>query len=264
MTSQSNSFPIRALRLCRLLLHFFTGLATVGFVFPFRSPRQCDQIITTWAQKLLAILHVHVELRGEVPAQEGAGCIIAANHISWLDIFLIHSVRCTRFVAKSEIRRWPLVGWLCAKTGTLFIERARRHHTAKINEVMRDAVRDGGAIGLFPEGTTSRGNQLGKLHSSLFQAAVESDAPLIPLAIRYTDSEGRHSEVTAYVDDMSLVQSISQIIAAPNVCAVLHFTTPIHASGKTRRELSLATENAIASLLYPEAGTRMKEEMPLE
>jgi 1-acyl-sn-glycerol-3-phosphate acyltransferase len=259
MTSRFNSLPIRILRFCRLLLHLFAGLATVGFVFPFCSQKQRSQIIVRWARKLLAVLHVRVQLRGEVPAPDGPGCIVAANHISWLDIFLIHTVRAARFVAKSEIREWPIIGWLCARTGTLFIERGRRHHTAKINEVMRDVVKSGGTVGLFPEGTTTRGDQLKKLHRSLFQAAVESDALLIPVAIRYIDPQGQRSEVAAYVDDMTLVQSINRIIAAPELCAVLHFASPIHASGKNRRELATEVEHAIASRLYPEATARMEK-----
>ncbi|MES2353838.1 MAG: lysophospholipid acyltransferase family protein [Pseudomonadota bacterium] len=249
-TSQTNSLLIRLFRFCRLFLHFLLGLTTTGLLFPVYSQQQRDRAIVQWARKLLAILHVRVEVRGDVALRHTAGCIIAANHISWLDIFLIHTIRPARFVAKSEIRDWPVVGWLCAKTGTLFIERTRRHHTAKINEIMRDVVQEGGTVGLFPEGSTSLGDQLKKLHSSLFQAAVQSDVPLIPTAIRYTDIQRRRSEIPAYVDDMSLAKSLSQILAAPELCATLHFATPIIPTGKNRRELTQETENAIASLLH--------------
>ena len=248
--SKSNSTPIRLYRFCRLFFHFFTGLATTGLLFPFYSQQRRDQAIVRWARKLLAILHVRVEVRGNIALPDTTGCIIAANHISWLDIFLIHTIRPARFVAKSEIRDWPVVGWLCAKTGTLFIERARRHHTAKINETMRDVVQEGGTVGLFPEGSTSLGDQLKKLHSSLFQAAVQSDVPLIPAAIRYTDMQNRRSEIPAYVDDMSLAKSLSQILAAPALCATLYFAAPIFPNGKNRRELTQETEDAITSLLH--------------
>ena len=204
-----------------------------------------------WARQLLAILHVHVEVRGGVPDNARAGCIIAANHISWLDIYVLQSVRPVRFVAKSEIRDWPIIGWLCDRAGTLFIERGRRHHTAEINRVMRDVALAGGTVGLFPEASTSLGNQLKKFHTALFQAVVDSDVPLTPAAILYTDAIGRRSEVAAYVDDMSLGQSLKQIVAAPEICVVLHFAAPISAAGKTRRELALEAEDAIASLLYP-------------
>jgi len=251
MSPQSNSLPIRLVRFCRLLLHLLAGIATAGLFFPHYSVTRRDRSIVRWARKLLAILHIHVELVGDIPQSEGAGCIIVANHISWLDIFLIHTVCPAHFVAKSEIRDWPLVGWLCAKAGTLFIERERRHHTAKINELMRDAVNNGATIGLFPEGTTTRGDQLRKLHSSLFQAAVESGAPLVPVAIRYTDAQGQRSETAAYIDDMSLAQSIAQIIAAPELYVRLHFAAPIIIADKNRRVLAAETGDALTKLLFP-------------
>lgn len=253
MTPRANSHLTRYFRLARMMLHLVLGCAQVGLLFPLCSQDQRDRVIVRWARQLLAIFHVHVALRGNIPIQEtGAGCIIAANHISWLDIYVLQSVRPVRFVAKSEIRDWPVLGWLCDRAGTLFIERGRRHHTAKINQVMRDVVLAGGIVGLFPEATTSLGDQLKKFHSALFQAAVESGAPLVPAAIRYADKAGKRSEVAAYVGDMSMGQSLMRIIAEPELYVTLHFAPPISARGKTRRELTLEAEDAIASLLYPE------------
>ena len=250
MTPRPNSRLIRCYRLARLLLHIAAGCAKVGLLFPVYDQRQRDHVIVGWARKLLAILHVNVELLGYVPQEDGLGCLIAANHISWLDIYVLQSVRPVRFVAKSEVRDWPVLGWLCDRAGTLFIERGRRHHTAKINLLMRDVVLAGGTVGLFPESTTSLGDQLKKFHSALFQAAVESGRPLAPVAIRYTDKAGQRSEVAAYVDDMSMGQSLMRVIAEPELYVVLHFAPTINAGGKTRRDLTLAAEDAIAGLLF--------------
>jgi 1-acyl-sn-glycerol-3-phosphate acyltransferase len=251
MDKSSTSYPVRLIRFSRLLLHVVTGLVIVRFAFSFFSVQRRDQAIIRWANKLLSILNIHLELRGETPAESGSGCIIVANHISWLDIFLIHTVRPARFVAKSEIRDWPVVGWLCEKTGTLFIERTQRRHTAQINQTMRDVVTSGGTVGLFPEGTTSRGDRLKKLHSSLFQAAVEADVSLAPVAIRYIDEKGERSEAPAYVDETSLLQSLAQILAIPRLHAVMHFAPPIGTAGKTRRELTREAEHTLTGLLYP-------------
>ena len=251
MPAHSNSRLVRHVRLARLVLHLIAGCTRVAGLFPFYDQRRRDAAIVRWARQLLAILHVRVEVRGGVPDNARAGCIIAANHVSWLDIYVLQSLRPVRFVAKSEIRDWPIIGWLCARAGTLFIERGRRHHTAEINRVMRDVALAGGTVGLFPEGTTSLGDQLKKFHSALFQAVVDSDVLLMPAAILYTDEVGRRSEVAAYVDDMSLGQSLMQIVAAPEIYVMLHFAPPISAAGKTRRELTLEAEDAIASLLYP-------------
>lgn len=259
MTPRTNSQLTRCLRLARLMLHLVLGCAQVGLLFPLYSQDRRGRTIVRWACQLLAILHVHVALRGQLSVEGDPGYIIAANHISWLDIYVLQSVRPIRFVAKSEIRDWPVLGWLCDRTGTLFIERGRRHHTAKINQVMRDVVLAGGIVGLFPEATTSLGDQLKKFHSALFQAVVESGAPLVPAAIRYTDKAGKQSEVVAYVDDMSMGQSLMRIIAEPELYVTLHFAPPISAQGKTRRQLTLEAEDAIASLLYPETKGNQSE-----
>lgn len=249
MTAPANGFFIRTLRFSRLLLHFVRGLATAGLLFPIYTGRQRDRAIVSWARQLLHILHLRVEVRGNLPSERDGGYVVAANHVSWLDIFVIHTVRPARFVAKSEIRGWPIAGWLCARAGTLFIERGRRHHTAAINERMRETVLAGGIVGLFPEGTTSDGAKLKKFHSSLFEAVVASGAPLVPAALRYTDMAGHRSLATAYVGDMNMAQSIVQIIASPELRVELHFALPIKPGGKKRQELAREAHAAIACLL---------------
>ncbi len=249
MSLPRNGLFIRTARFTRLLLHCVQGFATAGVLFPIYTPRQRDRAIVLWARRLLSILHLRVQVSGAVPAEAGRGCIIAANHISWLDIFVVHTVCPARFVAKAEIRRWPLLGWLCARAGTLFIERGRRHHTAKINEMMLKAIDAGDTIAVFPEGTTTSGETLKKFHSSLFQAAAQSGAMLVPAAIRYTDSLDRRCEAAAYVDDISLAQSIQRILAEPELRVALQFAPPIQATGKSRRELTQQAEEAIARLL---------------
>lgn len=163
-------------------------------------------------------------------------------------MFLIHAIKPVRFVAKSEIRSWPVAGWLSAKAGTLFIERTKRHHTAKINLLMKDALLKGEPIGLFPEGTTSRGDEVKKLHSSLFQAAVESNVPILPIAIRYLDDKGKRSEAAAYVGDISFLASVIEIISTKKIDAVLHIGEPISSSNKSRRDLAGKTHEALSIL----------------
>lgn len=251
MSSRSkNNHLVRFYRLTRLALHLMVGCAKVGLLFPFLDQRHRDNALVGWARQLLTILRVRVEVRGHRSNTQRSGCVIAANHVSWLDVYVLQSLYPVRFVAKSEIRDWPVIGWLCDRAGTLFIERDKRHHTAMINEVMRDVVREGGTVGLFPEATTTLGDRLKKFHSSLFQAVVASGAPLVPVAIRYTDSTGVRSEVAAYVDDTSLGASLLSIVAAPELRVVVHFAAPIRAEGKTRRDLALEAQEMVASLLF--------------
>jgi 1-acyl-sn-glycerol-3-phosphate acyltransferase len=117
--------------------------------------------------------------------------MIVANHVSWIDIFLISSVRPTRFVAKSEIRGWPLAGWIAERAGTLFIRRDQMRDMARIDARVREVLAEGDCVGLFPEGITTEGDELRKFHSSLFEPAVANGAHVHPAAIRYEHPTAR-------------------------------------------------------------------------
>ncbi len=235
------------LRRLRLVLHLFRGIAKVALLFPFLDSTQKQRAVTRWARQLLSAAGVQV-VHPDVDTQF-AGSVVAANHVSWLDIFVIQSLHPVRFVAKSEIRAWPLIGWLCARTGTLFIERERRHHTARINEVMRDVLQAGGTVGLFPEGTTTDGDQLKKFHSALFEASIIAAAPLLPAGIVYRNNNGQRSIAAAYVGDTSLLESMLAITGEAGINAELRFGAPIHPAGLRRRDLALRAEAAVAALI---------------
>ena len=167
---------IRVLRWFRLITHVGVALIAVGALYPRVSARRRSLITGWWARKLLRILNVLVSVHGFQPDAEAKNLIVTSNHISWLDIFVINATQPSRFVAKSEIRDWPIAGWLCEKAGTIFIRRTRRSDTAKINETMRAVLAEGATISFFPEGTTTAGDKLLKFHTSLFEPAVANDA----------------------------------------------------------------------------------------
>jgi 1-acyl-sn-glycerol-3-phosphate acyltransferase len=187
--------------------------------------------------------------------------LIVANHVSWLDIVAINAVRPTRFVAKSEIRRWPLVGWLSVRAETLFIDQARRHHTREINHAMAVAMQSGDAFAVFPEGFTSHGDVLLPFHASLLQSALACDAGIHPVAIRYRRTDGSLCAEADYEGDKSLVESLRQLISQPRVDLHLQFLSPIECAGRHRRELADEAAGRIAialGLAVPSrrAGTR--------
>lgn len=186
--------------------------------------------------------------------------MIVANHISWLDIFVINAVRPTRFVAKSEIRDWPFVGWLCEKTGTIFIKRAKRSDTHKINQVMHDVLVGGDCVGLFPEGTTTAGDRLRKFHSSLFEPAVASGAKVMPLAIAYREEGGERSVAPAYIEDITFSQSIRALLECPKLVVDVTCADPLPADQFKRRELASRCETLIARILDVDV---IREPLPL-
>jgi len=242
-------YAVRVLRWVRLLTHVGVGLALVGMLFPRVSPHRRARLTAWWANKLLRILNIALSVRGARPKPNVRNVVIAANHVSWLDIFVISAAHPARFVAKSEIRDWPIAGWLVDKAGTIFIRRARRSDTAKINEVMHAVLAQGATIGFFPEGTTTSGDRLLKFHTSLFEPAVVNAATLAPAAIQYSSSDGKRSHAMAFIGEISFAESVGLIIRQKSTIAEITFAPPIAASGYTRRELAFLAETAVASIL---------------
>ncbi|HET7549178.1 MAG TPA: lysophospholipid acyltransferase family protein [Usitatibacter sp.] len=194
---------------------------------------------------------MRLRVHGPLPPARGESAMIAANHISWIDIFAVMAVRPARFIAKSEIRGWPVAGWIAERAGTLFVRRTRRHDTARINARVHDALAQGDCIGLFPEGTTTEGDELLRFHTSLFEPAVANGATIHPAAIRYEYADGSPCGAFAYVGEMTFLQSVAQVIAARAVIARITFAEPIETrtSGVDRREAARLAHERIASLL---------------
>lgn len=240
---------IRGIRWVRLFTHIAWALLMAAVIFPRVTMATRARITRRWSAKLLRLLNIVLSIHGARPAEDARNLIIASNHVSWLDIFVINAAQPSLFVAKSEIRDWPLAGWLCEKAGTIFVRRAKRSDTGRINVEMRDALATGATVGLFPEGTTTAGDRLLKFHSSLFEPAVANAANVAPVAIRYLTSEGERNEAAAYYGDIGFSDSIRQIIGQKSMIAELTFAPPISAAGITRRALAQKSEGAIAAIL---------------
>lgn len=257
MSQRKGSSPlhVRGVRYARLVVQLLLGLLTVALLFPFYSRRQRWRAVQNWSRRVVRSAGVTVTVFGQVPPA-GARVLGVANHVSWLDIQILHSLWNVRFVAKSEVRRWPLIGWLSARTGTLFIERGSRRHASRINRAIHEAFTEGDPVAVFPEGTTTCGNELLRFHPSLLQPAVDEAAQIVPVAIRYADITGHLEPAAAYVGEMTLMQSLAAIVAAPRICAEVHFLPPIESRDRTRRELAQLSHARIAAALkLPAADT---------
>lgn len=238
------------LRLLRLASHIVAGVITVLCLFPFLDRSERAKRLVRWASRLLDTVGVRVAVRGRLPLVRGGGALIVANHVSWLDIHVIHSLLPARFVSKAEVRDWPVIGWLADKAGgTLFLERTRKSDAKRMNDVMAGHLRDGDCLALFPEGTTSDGLSLLPFYPGLFQPAVAAEAAVWPVRIRYLDLEGQYCAAAAYFGETSLLTSVRNIVRTPAIVAEIEFLPVIQAQGLARKELATRTEATIRAAL---------------
>jgi 1-acyl-sn-glycerol-3-phosphate acyltransferase len=249
MCSRRTGLLVRAWRLLRLHLLLARGVLTVLTVYRGAGQARRAELLRDWSRDLLAILHVKVTLRGTPPRVPGGRTVVVGNHVSWLDVYLVDAFAPSRFVAKSEIRGWPVIGWLAQQVGTLFIDRAKRHATARTNEQIIAAIRAGDCVAVYPEGTTTDGTVLRQFHASLLQPAVEAEATVCPAVVRYPGPDGRPNPAALFVNNMSFARSVFRIIAEREIAAELHFLEPIAAPGRERRELARLSEQAVAAAL---------------
>ena len=228
----------RAKRLARVAAHFVHAAGVAGVGYPLMAPARRRLALQRWSAKLIRHLGAHLSVHGEPPQHPGAAFMLVANHVSWLDIFAINAAVPARFVAKSEVRKWPLVGWLCVKADTLFIERDRRRDLARLDELVAAALRNDAGMGVFLEGTTTDGSVVLPFHSSLLRPAQLANAPVYPVAIQYQRSDGSLCTEAAYDGDKSALDTLRLMLTQHEFHAHVHFLPPLAAAGMHRKELA--------------------------
>lgn len=238
------------LRKARLGCHLLRGMLVCATVFPWASAHLRERLIRGWSRKLLAICRIEVEVQGLAPGQAvPQGAMLVSNHISWLDIYVIHSWQPVRFVAKSEIRGWPIVGWLCDKTGTIFIERGRKRDAHRVLHHITEVMQQGDLVCVFPEGTTTDGSEVLPFHANLMQAPVAGGLPVQPAGLTYLDAAtGKPTVAPAYIGDLSLLQSLDMILQAPPIKARLVLGPQLRAASASRRELAESAREVVVHL----------------
>lgn len=224
-------------RLFRIFLHLFSGLFQMLIMFPRETKEQHTKRIQNWSKKILDIFNIELIVHNVPEISQTKNSLFISNHISWLDIFALNSVLPGRFVAKAEVRKWPIIGYLAATAGTVFIERRRTSNTQdRVNDVT-EALKAGAQITLFPEGTTSNGEELLPFKNSFLQTAIDAESKIWPILCRYPNKDNSTNQAMAYYGDISLWQSLQMVAKEQEGRVELTFYPSIDATGEDRREL---------------------------
>jgi 1-acyl-sn-glycerol-3-phosphate acyltransferase len=222
----------RALRLARVGVHLAAGCALSALAYPLLPPGVRRAIRRAWARGLLDILSVRL-VAPRAPLEPG--CLLVANHVSWLDAVVLNALQPVAVVAKSEARRWPLIGALMARNETLFAERRPCRSLLALNAEIGARLARGEPVAVFPEGTTTDGAGVRAFRPALFEPAVRAGHPVRAVALAYRGASGARAAEAAFIDDMSLWESLVRIAALPALQAEVHDCGVLAGRGLTRR-----------------------------
>ena len=218
-----------------------------------------QEMIRHWHRRFLQLMNIELRIHGDV---HPGNHLMVANHISWKDIILLNSIYSTRFVAKSEIARWPLIGWLSRKVGTLFVKRGNITDIRRLNEQITDLIRSGERVTLFPEGSTGEGSEISHLYPGLFQSVIDTHMPdtgvetilespigVQPVVIIYKVDEQLSPHIP-YTGDTHLLENLWSVLDFDHIIADIYFTPLIPAENATRKHLSIQSQQQMESVLH--------------
>lgn len=176
------------------------------------------------------------------------GVLFVANHINWLDIVILHSQHMMGFVAKAEIARWPLVGWLATRAETIYHRRGHSDSLDGVMHQMAERLRAGRAVAAFPEGRTYSGAALGTFHARILQPALSAGVPVQPVALRY-GVRGDAQTIIAFAADENFMRNLWRLLGEPGRIAQVHFLPPVAPLEGGRRRMAEACRERIERAL---------------
>jgi 1-acyl-sn-glycerol-3-phosphate acyltransferase len=245
--------PFRYLwRVPLLLVHIIIALPLALAVFNPLAQRlsvkgeRLDYWMTRWWSRAL-VRRFGFRIRRAGAPLPGA-ILFVANHVSWLDIELMHSQRIMSFVAKAEIARWPLIGWLATRAGTIYHRRGSAHSLGAVMDRVVGRLKEGMAVGVFPEGGTGPGDRVRTFHARIFQVAADAGVPVQPVALCY-GNDGRMDLRVPFAPGESFFGNFVRLLGGPSLHATVHFLEPVALSEDGRRQTAEAARVRIAQAL---------------
>ncbi|TNH31503.1 1-acyl-sn-glycerol-3-phosphate acyltransferase [Micromonospora orduensis] len=240
----------RVLRLVAATGMLLTGVG-LAVLLPVLPSRERQAAVRGWARGTARAFGVRLVVRGRLPRRRA---LLVANHVSWLDILAVLAVAPTRMVAKREVRSWPVVGVLAAAAGTVFVDRSRPRELPATVRRLADALRAGRSVAVFPEGTTWCAGEGaddcrpgGGFRPAMFQAAIDSGSPVVPLRLGYRcEATGSSTTAAAFLGADTLLRSVARVVAARDLVVSVTIAAALHpARDADRRLLARAAESAV-------------------
>ena len=239
-------------KIFRVSLHLFSGLTlTLLFVRNgIHHSNTASRLFIWWNNRLCNIFNARISVYGDMNQD---ATLYVMNHISWFDIPVLASQQPLHFLSKSEVKSWPLIGWITKKAGTLFIQRGVTGAAQNSLNEITQCLESGRSVVVFPEGTTTDGSGLRNFHGRLLQAAINAQVKIQPIALRYPYKEGINPHVP-YIDDVTFMESLLGLTKSKPLKVELHFLQPIdhHLNEDdeiSNKQLARTAKQAIASKL---------------
>jgi 1-acyl-sn-glycerol-3-phosphate acyltransferase len=233
-------------------------------VLPALGPGHQEWTLRAWHKALLRALRIQLEVTGgDRFADPAVGILVVSNHTSWLDLVALGAVQPLRMVAKREVRRWPVIGPLAHRLGTIFVDRERLSALPGMVAAVARALADGAAVGAFPEGTTWCGLASGRFRPAVFQAAVDTAAPVRPVALRYRLAGSGPTTVASFVGPISLWEALIRVAGVQGLVIEVHLLPLLQDVCATRHALAAHAEIAVG-VFNSVPGTARTGTIPLQ
>ncbi len=218
------------IHILRFLLRIMAFVLALLFILPFvilgivlakllRNQDTHEFLLVYWSRLLCFICGLKVYVHGQKPESP---VFLVANHVSWLDIPIIHSLMLAGFVAKSEIKYWPILGWLTMAGDTLFLKRGNAESRKGVINEIKKRLTSGRSVAVFPEGTVTDGSHLRTFHRQLVHAAVETQTPILPVAIKFLKTDGTRNDQVGFLNDEFFLTHVWRILSLPNSIVEIH------------------------------------------
>jgi 1-acyl-sn-glycerol-3-phosphate acyltransferase len=233
-------------RLARMALHLLYGVLLVATRFGHIDAEARMRHVQRWAATFLRLVGVRLVWQGT--PRPGAKLLVA-NHVSWLDILALDAVVPARFVAKNEVRHWPVFGGFATGSGTLYIQRERARDALRVVHQMAAALQAGETVAIFPEGTTADGRILLPFHANLLQAAIATATPVQPVALRYFEPEHAISPTVLFLGETTMLQSLWSVVCARDLAVRVDVLPAIAVAHADRRRLAERLQGEIEAAL---------------